>query len=253
MNEKPAYVISDIHLGAVPAATERAFRRFLRHVGENASELVINGDLFDFWFEYGSVIQGRHFRVLSALAELRDAGIPIRFLGGNHDAWGGAFLRDQVGLELLEEGAEIRVGGRNALIVHGDGVGRGDLGYRVLKRVIRNPVSVALFRVLHPDLGGRLARFVSKTELKEGTPHLANQGRAKELREWAHGELGRRPAIEFVLTGHVHDPIVEEVTPGRYYVNTGDWINHFTYLMIPGKGPPDLRRWEREDSFTPGE
>jgi UDP-2,3-diacylglucosamine hydrolase len=243
MSEKPAYVVSDIHLGAVPEATERAFRRFLGHVAGNASELLINGDLFDFWFEYGNVIQGKHFRVLSALAELRETGLPIRFLGGNHDAWGGAFLRDQVGLEVIGEGGELSVGGRRALIVHGDGVGTGDLGYRVLKRVIRSPVSVSLFRALHPELGGRLARFVSKTETKHGTPELAHHGRAKELREWALGELARRPEIEMVLTGHVHAPALEEISPGRFYVNTGDWINHFTYLTIPREGAPRLLQW----------
>jgi UDP-2,3-diacylglucosamine hydrolase len=243
MNEKPAYVVSDIHLGGVPASTERAFRQFLRHVGRNASELLINGDLFDFWFEYRSVIQAQHFRVLAALAEVRDAGVPIRFLGGNHDAWGGTFLREQVGIEILEEGCAIRLGGRNALIVHGDGLGRGDLGYRMLKKVIRNRISIRLFRTLHPDVGARIASFVSRTEEKHGTPGHANPLRAAELRQWAMQELERRPELDLILAGHVHAPLVDEVAPGRFYINTGDWINHFTYLILPPGGPPELREW----------
>jgi UDP-2,3-diacylglucosamine hydrolase len=244
MNDKPAYVVSDLHLGAVPAATERAFRDFLRHVADHASELLINGDLFDFWFEYRSVIQGKHFRVLAALAELREAGLPIRFLGGNHDAWGGPFLSDEVGIELLTEGAEIRIGRWNALVVHGDGLGRGDIGYRILKRVVRGRVATRMFGILHPDFGARLARFVSQTESKHGTPHLANAGRSAELREWAIGELARRPTVDVVLAGHTHTPLVEEVESGRYYVNTGDWINHFTYVTLPVDGPPRLEKWK---------
>ncbi len=244
MNDKPAYVVSDLHLGAVPATTERAFRDFLRHVSNHASELLINGDLFDFWFEYRSVIQGKHFRVLAALAEVREAGVPVRFLGGNHDAWGGAFLRDEVGVEMLDEGAETLVGRWNALVVHGDGLGRGDIGYRALKRVIRGRVATRLFRVLHPDFGARLAKFVSQTESKHGTPHLANPSRAAELRAWAVTELSRRPAIDIVLAGHTHTPTVEEVGSGRYYVNTGDWINHYTYVTLPTEGSPRLERWD---------
>jgi UDP-2,3-diacylglucosamine hydrolase len=245
MSGKPACVVSDIHLGAVPERTERAFCRILGHVREHASELLINGDLFDFWFEYGEIIQGKHFRVLAALAELREAGVPVRFLGGNHDAWGGSFLRDHVGIEMLREGVELSIGGRTALVVHGDGVGEGDLGYRILKRVIRNPVSIFLFRVLHPELGNLLAGGVSKTDSKQGTPGMTNPKRAAALKEWAVGELKRRPKVDLVLTGHVHQPVVEEVTPGRFYVNTGDWINHFTYLTLTPGAAPEIGRWER--------
>jgi len=244
MTDQPAYVVSDIHLGGVPATTERAFRNFLRHVASHASELLINGDLFDFWFEYRSVIQSQHYRVLAALTDVCEAGVRIRFLGGNHDAWGGDFLRERVGIEILREGDVIELGGRRTLVVHGDGLGRGDLGYRILKRVIRSPISIGVFRALHPDLGSRVASMVSMTEGKHGTPDMANAGRAAEVREWAVDRLRETPDLDLVLAGHTHTPLVDEVEPGRYYVNTGDWINHFTYLTLPMGGAPVLRRWE---------
>src|SRR5690606_25809290 len=122
MDDKPAYVVSDIHLGSVPAATERAFRRFLDHLRGRASELLINGDLFDFWFEYRSVIHARHYRVLAALTDLRESGVRLRFVGGNHDAWGGPFLAEEVGMELLGDSDVIELAGRTALVVHGDGL-----------------------------------------------------------------------------------------------------------------------------------
>src|SRR5690554_3355475 len=100
MESKPVYVVSDVHLGAVPPATEAAFRDFLRSLEGRAAALVINGDLFDFWFEYRTVIHARHYRTLATLAELVESGVRVFFMGGNHDAWGGAFLRDEVGIEL---------------------------------------------------------------------------------------------------------------------------------------------------------
>src|SRR4051812_36349674 len=90
---RPDYIVSDLHLGAVPDSTERAFGAFLEEVERSAASLLIVGDLFDFWFEYGSIIHGRHFRVLAALARLVERGIPVSMVGGNHDAWGGDFLR----------------------------------------------------------------------------------------------------------------------------------------------------------------
>ena len=93
---KPFLVVSDVHLGAVPASTEASFRRFLDYVRENASGLLINGDLFEFGVAYRSVIPSKHYRVLAKLADLVDAGVPVYFTGGNHDhvEWGGHALED---------------------------------------------------------------------------------------------------------------------------------------------------------------
>jgi UDP-2,3-diacylglucosamine hydrolase len=243
MSDKPAFVVSDIHLGGVPESTERAFRRFLVHVEEHASELLINGDLFDFWFEYSSVIHSEHFRVVAALADLIESGVPVRFSGGNHDAWGGSFLRDRVGIELLDERAELEVGGFRALVVHGDGLGSGDLKYRALKKLLRSRMATRGFRLIHPDIGSWIASRVSTTKHKAGNARGASPDRAAKLREWAIEELRRDSTLDLVLTGHTHTPAVEAISPGRFYVNTGDWINHFTYLVLRPGGTPELRTW----------
>lgn len=248
MTEKPYLIVSDTHLGAVPRTTERAFRDFLAWTRGSASGLLINGDLFDFWFEYGSVILREHYRTLAALAEVVEAGVPVSFVGGNHDAWAGSFLRDEVGIRLLSGPVEMELGGRRALVAHGDGVGSGDYKYRALKRVIRNPVSIAAFRVLHPDLGTRIARIASSTEHKAGNGDVHSKGRAGYIRAWAEGRLRADPGLELVVAGHAHVPEVAEVEPGRFYANSGDWIRHFTYLALPpGGGPPELHRWPRPE------
>ena len=244
MSQLPVYVISDIHLGAVPAETEKKFRRFIQELRGNASQLLINGDLFDFWFEYRSVILAKHYRVLAALKDLSESGTRIQFVGGNHDAWGGSFLRDEIGLELLADGGEIDLAGRRAMVVHGDGVGEGDLGYRVLKRVIRHPLSVRAFGLLHPDVGDRLARVVSTTEGKHGNAEGVNAERAAALASWAERTLLEKPHLQLVLAGHTHTPTVTEVQPGRYYINTGDWINHQTYLVLERDRVPQLNSWK---------
>jgi UDP-2,3-diacylglucosamine hydrolase len=240
---RPDYVVSDIHLGAVPDATERAFIAFLEQVGREAGSLLIAGDLFDFWFEYGEVIPGRHFRTLAALARLVDAGLPVYMAGGNHDAWGGRFLKEHVGLRYHIDPFHVTLGGARALVAHGDGLGKGDFKYRALKALIRSRAAIGAFRALHPELGLRVARAVSSTEAKAGAD-LAAEGRAAFLHTWATGRLEADPAIRFVVCGHSHLPVMHEHEPGRFYLNSGDWITHFTYFTVGPEGPV-LRRWER--------
>lgn len=240
---KPYLIVSDIHLGAVPEETERRFRRFLAHVAGAASGLLVNGDLFDFWFEYRTVVPAQHYRVLAALRDVVEAGVPISFVGGNHDGWGGSFLRDEVGLTMLEGPVEMEIGGRRALVAHGDAVGEGDLGYKALRRVIRHPVTVGAFRMLHPDLGARIAARVSTTEEKAAGSD-DSLSRASAIRKWATGVLRERPELGMVIAGHAHHPEVLEAEPGRYFVNSGDWIHHFTYVELAAGEPPRLLTWE---------
>lgn len=245
MSPKPAVVVSDIHLGAVPAATERAFRRFLAWCAGNAGQLLINGDLFDFWFEYRSVILREHYRVAAALADVVEAGVPVTFVGGNHDAWGGSFLRDDVGIDVVDGPVVMDLAGRKTLVAHGDGVGKGDLKYRALKAVIRSRAAVLGFRALHPDLGRRIALLASSTEHKaDGGSDEQGKGRARFIAGWAAEQMAADPSLDLVLTGHAHVPSLTEVAPGRWYANSGDWIRSYTYLVLPpGGGPPEMRTW----------
>jgi UDP-2,3-diacylglucosamine hydrolase len=238
------YVASDVHLGAVPRETERAFRSFLEHVGAHARMLLVNGDLFDFWFEYGDVIPGRHFRVLAALADVVDAGVPVTLVGGNHDAWGGRFLTEHVGVTYHVGAFHMTLGGRRALVAHGDGLGRGDLKYRVLKRVIRSRAAVGAFRVLHPELGMRVANTFSSTEGKAIEDHSAGL-RARFMADWAEVQFAADPPLELVVCGHSHVPVITPHGEGRWYVNSGDWVKHFTYVTVAPGGPPVLHAWPR--------
>lgn len=244
MSNRPVYVVSDVHLGAVPEARAVSFVRWLRRIRDDASRLVVNGDLFDFWFEYGSVIPRGHTRVLGALAEVVDAGVPVDFLGGNHDWWGGSFLEEEIGVAFHREPVTLRLNGLRTFVAHGDGLGSGDLGYRMLKRVLRSRLSRWGFRWLHPDVGAMVARRVSLTEERAAGHVGAAEARARTLAEWARKKLRSEPDLDMVVLGHTHVPQLEEVEPGRYYVNAGDWVNHRSYLAITVDGVPRLREWE---------
>lgn len=253
MPSKPVFLVSDIHLGAVPQETEEAFRRWLLHVKEAGSFLIINGDLFDFWFEYRRVILAEHVRVLALLADLVDSGVRVLAMGGNHDWWGGDFLRHRIGIEFRQDPVRLEIGkageaGRVSLLVaHGDGLGSGDLGYRALRLLLRGRLTRWLFRWLHPDLGIPIADRFSGTRQQLRSPEARpDDGRARFLANWAAEQLERDAGIDIVALGHAHQPAVREVAPGRFYVNTGDWVVHRSYVTIGSSGTPELHEWERE-------
>jgi UDP-2,3-diacylglucosamine hydrolase len=236
------YIVSDTHLGAVPQATERAFIGFLRSIAPSARSLLINGDLFDFWFEWGDVIPSRHYRVLAAIADLVDSGVPVTMIGGNHDAWGGRFLRESVGIALHDGLLHTSYAGRPALAAHGDGLGKGDMKYRLLKSVLRSKPAIWGFRLLHPEIGMRLAGGVSQTDEKRHFDH-SSATRAAFLEQWAREQLAAHRDLAWVICGHSHIPALLEIEPGRYYINSGDWVKHRTYATIDVSGVPRLESW----------
>lgn len=211
---------------------------------------MVNGDLFDFWFEYGSVVPRGHTRTLGLLAEVVDSGTPVVLFGGNHDWWGGSYLRNEIGVEFRAEPAILDLAGWRTLLAHGDGVGDGDLGYRVLRAIIRSRPARWAFRWLHPDVGARIARGVSLTE---GRPahSPSDNARAEVLARWAEQRLETDPGLDLVALGHTHVPELRRMEgtareggrPG-YYVNSGDWVHHSTYVVLEeGAEAPRMMEW----------
>jgi UDP-2,3-diacylglucosamine hydrolase len=239
----PVYVVSDIHLGAAPKDRERSFLRWLAHAGDTASEVIINGDLFDFWFEYRSVIPRGHTRVLGALAALVDARVPVSVMGGNHDWWGGSFLEQEIGVTLYRDPVVREIAGRRAYLAHGDGLGQGDLGYRLLRLMLRGRVTRWGFRWLHPDVGAMIAGRVSLTEEHIKNPSKNQKRRAELLEAWAVEKLRAEKDLELVLLGHTHIPRLVPVDGDRYYVNSGDWMGHSMYVELRPDAPPALQVW----------
>jgi UDP-2,3-diacylglucosamine hydrolase len=236
------FFISDCHLGLAGRPDERdreaRLLRFLDRLEPGRDGLTIAGDLFDFWFTYDRAIPKGGFRVISRLDALRRAGMPVSFVGGNHDFWALPFLRDELGIEVSDGTLARPIQGRRFLIAHGDGLGSGDHGYKVLKRVLRHPLAIALYRLIHPDLGIRLATFtshVSRGHQPALDPALAD----RVLKEVALPAFAA--GHDVVVLGHLHLPTLRE-EQGKALVILGDWVEHFTYLRVEG-GQLSLERF----------
>jgi len=223
------YFLSDAHLGAGTDAQEELKKNNLRRlcalVKNDHAELYIAGDLFDFWFEYRTVVQKQHLDAIAMLRDLRAAGIPITFISGNHDFWVGAFFERDLGIRVVKTWCELETGGKRLFLAHGDGLERGDWGYKyLLKPLLRNPVSIWLFRLLHPDLAVSFALWFSRISRNHLTAGKYTSG--NPLLEVARQKFAQ--GYDLVVLGHCHRPELT-VVGNKAYCNLGDFFEHFTY------------------------
>jgi len=225
-------VVADAHLGQVPESVVRAFHTFLDTVPQPGDELVVNGDLFDFWFEYGTVVPRRHLPTVMKLAGLVQRGIPVTFLGGNHDRWGGDFLRRDMGIGYYPGAAELVLAGRRALVVHGDGLTEQHWSGTLLHWLLRQPVTIAVFRMLHPAIGFWIADRMSGT-LADSTKDTAVLDRAEAAQAaYAQALLEQRTELSLVVMAHTHRPRLDHVSDGRAYLNPGAFLDGGRYAVV---------------------
>jgi len=237
VNGERVVVVGDAHLGAAGPGDEEAFHEFLAAAPDLGTRLLIVGDLFDFWFEYRAVIPRRPFRTLVKLAALVERGMQVDLVGGNHDRWGGSFWSRDLGIPFHREAADIILAGRTTCVVHGDGLASDfKLGARILHRMLRSPITTAVFGALHPNLGFAIADRLSGT-LGESNRSGAVADEASRLQEaWARALLDRRPEVRLVIVGHTHRRALVEHAPGRWYLNAGQWMADRQYAVISADG-----------------
>ena len=235
----PCWVVSDVHLGVAPPELERSLLALIVRAQQSAKALVVNGDLFEFWFEWKHVMPRVGFRAVAALAAAREAGLPVLFIAGNHDCWGGDALVRDAGVEYHTGTWLGDIGRWRTRIDHGDGLRDvEDRRYRALRAVLRNPLAKRAFRWLHPDFGVQLALASS---------HTSRQTRARDagagLREVALTTLAADRSLDLVIHGHSHVALLERAPGGAVLSNAGGWLFDPTFLVIDDDAIT-LRRWD---------
>ena len=237
-----AYFFSDVHLGLDSPETEKQKENrllgFLRNILPTSDQLFILGDLFDFWFEYATVIPKGFHRTLAALQEFTDRGIRVHYLAGNHDFWMGDFFQKELGMQLHFNPFEITITGKRIYFHHGDGLARNDTGYKLIKPVLRNRLNIRLYRWLHPDIGVKLARGSSRTS-REYTSKK-HYGEEEGMIDCARNRIAQ--GVDIVMMGHRHKPCLLPIDRGMY-VNLGDWITYNTYAEL-NDGTLHLKVWD---------
>lgn len=235
-------VVSDAHLGATPLSVEERLLAFLAAVPDLGDCLLVNGDLFDFWFSYSRVIPRRGFKIAAAIERLASR-LPVVMVGGNHDRWGGDFWPREAGVRFDPQRLDIQVGGRRLAAIHGDGLVEPRLRASLLHRLINNRLTAGVYRALHPEIGLRLVEWLSP-HLGDTHDEAGRREAAARQRGWAARLLTAEPELDGIVMGHTHHPEIGEIGSGKLYVNPGAWFDGYRYAIVSETGA-ELRQ------FTP--
>jgi UDP-2,3-diacylglucosamine hydrolase len=237
---KKIYFLSDFHLGAPNAAQsllrEKLIIKFLDEIKSGAAAIFIVGDMFDFWYEYKKVVPRGYVRLLGKLAEITDSGVPIHFFVGNHDMWMKDYLQKELNIPVYFEPVEFTFSGKQFLIGHGDGLGPGDHGYKLLKKIFRNKLCQGLFGLLPPYIGMGIANYFSrKSRAATGQSEEVFLGADKEWLIIYCKEILQKKKYDYFIFGHRHLPINFSLNEESQYINLGDWIRYNSYAVFDGK------------------
>lgn len=237
---KKLYFASDFHLGVpTPEASlvrEKHIVAWLDSIRKDAQAVYLLGDIFDFWFEYRHAIPKGFIRLQGKLAEFRDAGIDVAFFTGNHDMWMFDYFPKELGIPIHREPIELLVGNQRMIIGHGDGLGSGERGYKILKGFFNSALCQWLFARIHPNLGMRIAHYWSrKSRINNMHPEETFKGDEKEyLLGWCR-EQEKVQHRDFYIFGHRHLVLDLPVGEKSRYLNLGEWVHHETYAVYDGQ------------------
>ena len=252
---KNVYFISDAHLGCLAIKhrrqQERRLVRFLDEIKDKAGAIYMLGDMFDFWFEYQTVVPKGFTRFLGKISELTDMGIEVHYFTGNHDIWCLDYLEKECGVVLHRNALTLEIGDQTFYLAHGDGLGDRDWKFRLIRSIFHNKFCQWAFRWLHPAIGVRFGlNWAKHSRLKHSsnTCQIAQssdcqmdgdppyQGEDKEpLVIFAKQYLKEHPDVDFFIFGHRHIELDLALSRQTRVIILGDWVSQFTYAVYDGE------------------
>jgi UDP-2,3-diacylglucosamine hydrolase len=233
------YFISDLHLGAGYISDARAHEQrvvdFLRSIEDKADTLYMLGDILDYWFEYRTVVPRGYIRFFGQLARMADKGIKIYWFIGNHDIWLFDYLRNEIGLTVIDGTAVHKIGGKTFMMSHGDGLGKLKPSFRLIRNIFRSKICQKLYSGIHPRWTVGFAHWWSSKSRGE----VVKAEFCGELRDnvmsFAKDYAAQNPDVDYILLGHHHVVADVAVTPKCQLLILGDWISNDTYAIFDGK------------------
>lgn len=234
------YFLSDAHLGSLLVKDQRAHEKklvdWLEKVKADATVIYLLGDIFDFWFEYKTVVPKGYVRFLGKLAELTDAGVEIHFFIGNHDIWTFGYLEKEIGLIIHKEPLTVQLGSKRFFLAHGDGLHAEERGFELLRKVFHSQTAQKLFRLVPPQLGQGFGYNWSKKN-REKILHIENkfQGEQNESLVVFAKKYVETHEVDFLIFGHRHIALDLQLKDQKRVVILGDFVGIFSYGVFDGE------------------
>lgn len=234
------YFISDAHLGSRvvtdPRAHEKKLVDWLDKVKTDAKAIYLMGDMFDFWFEYRTVVPKGFTRFLGKLSELSDSGIDIHFFTGNHDIWTFGYFENEVGLQVHRKPETVTIGNKRFFLAHGDGLSAKEKGFELLRKIFHSTTCQKLFRYVPPQIGQEFGYRWSKRN-RERILHLENNylGEEKEDLVVFAKKYAESHDIDFFVFGHRHVALDLQIRNQKRVIMLGDFVAIFSYGRFDGE------------------
>ena len=240
----PIYFISDNHffMDSPPNETKRRKLLFslFKKIQQDNGTLIIGGDFFDFWFDYGNNKNNHYKDIFNQLYKLSSSGVEIHYVLGNHDYWDFGYFEKKFNGKIYRGNLEFSINGQKILITHGDGLLSRDFGYRFMRKIIRSKLCIALFKTLGGKIGCQIAKKISNTSKKYN--HSEYHNKKKNV-----GEKIIRTEInnyiinnwmdnhDTVLVGHYHQTGID-ILNNKKIIYLGDWLNYYTVTYLNNSG-----------------
>ena len=235
MTKDKIYFASDFHLGSPNLEEshkrEKLIVQWLTEIEKDAKAIYLVGDIFDFWFEYKTVVPKGFVRLLAKIANITDNGTPVHLFVGNHDLWMKNYLTTEIGVTIHHRNIIIEEGNKKLFIGHGDGLGDGDYFYKLLRKFFTSKVCQWGFARLHPNFALTLAHVWSRSSRKSGEEANFINNEKEILFGYCQEQQKLNP-VDYYVFGHRHLPLELKVDDKAKYINTGDWLQHFTYAVL---------------------
>ncbi len=240
---KPIYFLSDAHLGSLAIQSRRMQERrlvnFLDSIKHKAGAVYFLGDMFDFWFEYKTVVPRGYTRFLGKISELTDRGVEVHYFTGNHDLWMNGYLEEECGVILHREtSTTCEIYGKLFYLAHGDGLNDGEKGFKYLRKLFHNKFCQRCFSMLHPRWGVNFGlKWAKHSRLKrEDGQEPPFQGEKNEpLICFAKDYLKDHPDINYFIFGHRHIEYDLVLSRTCRLILLGEWIQLCTYAVFDGE------------------
>jgi UDP-2,3-diacylglucosamine hydrolase len=243
MSNKKVYFLSDVHLGSCAfnddREREQKLVRWLTSIQDNASDIYLLGDIFDFWYEYKYVIPKGFVRLLGKLAELSDKGVQLHFFIGNHDIWVRDYFEKELGMNVYLYDTVQEINGKRFYLAHGHRTGYRPWIVKLMHYVFHAGWVRRLYNCIHPTINYWFGLKWSKNNrlYKHKQEEAEYLGEDKEfLVQFAKEYSKTHPEIDYFIFGHRHVMLDLMLSKTARVVYLGDWISHFSYAVFDEDG-----------------